>query len=287
MDPDPTIQNEADVLVEQQHQLREDLQAELAEAVERSQALDKRCCRLEEQLLRVSKEAELECLRALEALRSKSEARERSSCGTSSRPAAKDAGNAVAATAAAKPRQCRGPLRFPRLRATETTTESAEPVSGDVTSGQSKIVVTSVAEPTKRDLIKSSQAIHSAAAQTNQASKNSLPAAGKASEQKLAHQKAAVSGTEAGLASALLAQQLPPLPKFSGELSQEEPFKEWIAQFELMAEVCNWSKRAQLIHLTTRLQGEAFTFYKFCSPLQKADYDLLVAELTQFTPVRI
>ena len=55
-----------------------------------------------------------------------------------------------------------------------------------------------------------------------------------------------------GIANALLAQQLPPLPKFSGwEQAQEEPFKEWIAQFELMAEICGWSKRAKLIHLAT------------------------------------
>ena len=65
------------------------------------------------------------------------------------------------------------------------------------------------------------------------------------------------------LANALLAQQFAPLPKFSGgEQAQEEPFKEWLAQFELMAEVCSWSKRAKLIHLTTRLRGEAFAFYR-------------------------
>ena len=48
--------------------------------------------------------------------------------------------------------------------------------------------------------------------------------AGKSS-QGSASQKIAVPDTEMGLASALLAQQLPPLPKFSGgEQSQEEPF---------------------------------------------------------------
>ena len=70
---DPTVQTEADLLVEQQHRLCEDLQAKLAEAVERSRALEDRCYQLEEQLLRVN---ELKRLRALEALRSKSEARE-------------------------------------------------------------------------------------------------------------------------------------------------------------------------------------------------------------------
>ena len=55
-----------------------------------------------------------------------------------------------------------------------------------------------------------------------------------------------------------------------------------------MAKVCKWSKRAKLIHLTTRLRGEAFMFYKSCSAQQKGDYDLLVAELTRrFTPVRM
>ena len=45
-----------------------------------------------------------------------------------------------------------------------------------------------------------------------------------------------------------------------------------------MAEVCKWSKRANLIHLTT----------KSCSAQQKGDYDLLVADLTRrFTAVRI
>ena len=45
-----------------------------------------------------------------------------------------------------------------------------------------------------------------------------------------------------------------------------------------MAEVCSWSKRAKLIHLTTWLRGEAFAF---CSTQQKGDYDSLVAELTR------
>ena len=55
-----------------------------------------------------------------------------------------------------------------------------------------------------------------------------------------------------------------------------------------MAEVCKWNPRAKLIHLTTRLRGEAFAFYRSCSKQQKADYDVLVKELIlRFTPVRI
>ena len=88
------------------------------------------------------------------------------------------------------------------------------------------------------------------------------------------------------LAAALMAQQLPPLSKFNGsDFSSKEPFQDWIAQF---AGVYKWSPQAKLIHLTTRLRGEAFTFYRSCSKQQKASYDLLVKELTRrFTPVRI
>ena len=55
------------------------------------------------------------------------------------------------------------------------------------------------------------------------------------------------------LSTALLAQQLPPLPKYNGSSdSSEEIFQERIAQFELWGEVCKWNPRAQqLIHLTT------------------------------------
>lgn len=91
------------------------------------------------------------------------------------------------------------------------------------------------------------------------------------------------------LSTALLAQQLPPLPKYNGSSdSSEETFQECLAQFELMAEVCKWTPRTKVIHLMTRLRGEAFAFYLSCLKQQKADYDLLVKELTRrFTPVRI
>ena len=39
-------------------------------------------------------------------------------------------------------------------------------------------------------------------------------------------------------------QQLPPLAKFSGEDLDNEPFKDWVVQFEMIAELCKW--RAQL-----------------------------------------
>lgn len=42
------------------------------------------------------------------------------------------------------------------------------------------------------------------------------------------------------------------------------------------------------MNLTTRLKGQAYTFYLSCTPFQVVSYDLLVAELTKrFTPVRL
>lgn len=42
----------------------------------------------------------------------------------------------------------------------------------------------------------------------------------------------------------VLTQQLPPLAKFSGEDLDNEPFKDWVVQFEMIAVLCKW--RAQL-----------------------------------------
>ena len=91
------------------------------------------------------------------------------------------------------------------------------------------------------------------------------------------------------LSIALLAQQFPPLPNFSGgDASSEDSFQDWIGQLELVAETYRWSKQAKLMNLITCLRGEAFQFFRSCSKQQKSDYDSLVAELKhRFTPVRI
>ena len=91
-------------------------------------------------------------------------------------------------------------------------------------------------------------------------------------------------------ATALLAQQLPPLPKFSGESSDGESeiktFQEWLDQFEMVADVCNWSLQARLVNLITRLCGQAYAFFRSCTVEQRTNYSLLVAELQKrFTPV--
>ena len=162
---DPTVQNEAELLVEQQRQLCEDLQAELAEVVEQSRALEERCCSLEEQLLRSNEEAVLKQFRALEALRSKSEAREDRLVEQiqslqrqmqemqlqlqrlQSQGSAETGSSAVVATPGGNQ---------------QTTTESSVPISGNLTGGHSQdqqTIVTLVAKPaqpdSRSDLIKS------------------------------------------------------------------------------------------------------------------------------------
>lgn len=56
----------------------------------------------------------------------------------------------------------------------------------------------------------------------------------------------------------------------------------WKDQFELVA---RWDSQMEL---ATRLRGQAYAFFRSCSPATKASYDALVAELTRrFVPVCI
>ena len=49
-----------------------------------------------------------------------------------------------------------------------------------------------------------------------------------------------------------------------------------------------WDSQAKLVNLTTRLKGQAYTFYWSYTPQQRSSYDLLVAELIKnFIPVRL
>ena len=94
----------------------------------------------------------------------------------------------------------------------------------------------------------------------------------------------------AALSTALLAQQLPPLSKFSGETSSRdtETCREWLEQFQMVAEVCRWDGPTKLVNLVTRLSGQAYAFYKSCTPQERGSYEALAAALTKrFTPVRI
>ena len=90
--------------------------------------------------------------------------------------------------------------------------------------------------------------------------------------------------------SAIVAQQLPPINKYSGEeLDKEgETFQDWIEQFEMIAQMCGWDNQAKLVNLTTRLRGQAYSFYRTRTPCQRSDYGMLKSQLKErFTPVRI
>ena len=87
--------------------------------------------------------------------------------------------------------------------------------------------------------------------------------------------------------SALYGIQVPPVSKYSGN-ADSEPFEEWLEQFELVASVCNWEGRTKLANLVTRLQGQAYSFYRTCSAQQQTSYDALKDALSRrFKPVRI
>ena len=65
-------------------------------------------------------------------------------------------------------------------------------------------------------------------------------------------------------------------------------FQEWLDQFEMVADVCNWSLQARLVNLITRLCGQAYVFFRSCTVEQRTNYSLLVAELQKrFTPVHL
>ena len=58
---------------------------------------------------------------------------------------------------------------------------------------------------------------------------------------------------QSALSTALLAQQLPPIGKFSGEssLADGETFEAWRGQFEMVASVSHWDPQTKLVNLTT------------------------------------
>ena len=81
--------------------------------------------------------------------------------------------------------------------------------------------------------------------------------------------------------------QIPPVSKYTGN-AEVEPFYEWLEQFELVASVCRWEGRAKLANLVTRLQGQAYSFYRTSPVYQRTSYEALTAALTErFKPVRI
>ena len=96
-------------------------------------------------------------------------------------------------------------------------------------------------------------------------------------------------GSVLPVSAALMAQQLPPLTKFSGEeQGAGETFNDWVEQFKMVASVCRWDESTQLVNLVTRLKGQAFAFYRSCDLSERTSYSALVEELRKsFTPVHI
>ena len=92
------------------------------------------------------------------------------------------------------------------------------------------------------------------------------------------------------IASASLLSQLPQIPRFNGQEEQAdgETFLDWLEQFESVAVLGDWNDHYKLVHLTTKLRGAAYSFYRSCSPTQRSSYALLVEELKKrFTPVKL
>ena len=88
------------------------------------------------------------------------------------------------------------------------------------------------------------------------------------------------------LSMAMLVQQLPPLPNFTGDSQgNEEVFDEWLERLE-MAGMCGWSEQEKMVNLVTRLRGPAYLFYQSCTSSKRSDYPSLTTALSKhFTPV--
>ena len=207
---------ETEQLFEQQRQAQEDLQAELVESLERNKALEEMCTQLEDRLSRAFEEAELERLRALEELRQKYDDR-------------KGANFAATAEAARE--------LFTRLSASASTPRGKGDL--DAANGTAETAVTrsgQVEPPRTTEVSSGSTAGKVKESGTEPVAQSTTTAL---TEQK-GKQPPVISpgGIPSDLSAALLAQQLPPLPKFSGSEASSDEDESFQGQFELVAEVC-------------------------------------------------
>ena len=87
----------------------------------------------------------------------------------------------------------------------------------------------------------------------------------------------------------VFANQIPPIPKFSGEVKGDlENFTDWKERFQMTAEAYHWDERIKLVNLVTRLCGQAYSFYRSCDARQRSCYVELVEQLIRcFTLFRI
>lgn len=84
----------------------------------------------------------------------------------------------------------------------------------------------------------------------------------------------AIASTVAQQSQALLAHQLPQIPKFIGEDRHKggETFEEWKEQFEVLVTLGGWDDKTKLANLVTQLRGQAYAFYRSCTLQQRAVY---------------
>ena len=82
---------------------------------------------------------------------------------------------------------------------------------------------------------------------------------------------------------------LPQIPSFNGsEQWDGETVQDWLEHFESVALLAGWKDYFKLVHLVSTLRGTARSFYRSCTPAQRGNYHLLVAELKKrFTPVQL
>ena len=86
-----------------------------------------------------------------------------------------------------------------------------------------------------------------------------------------------------------LANLLPQIQSFNGQEQRDgETVQDWVGHFESVAGLAGWNDHFKLVHLTSALRGAARSFYHSCTPAQRSNYHLLVAELKKrFTPVQL
>ena len=88
----------------------------------------------------------------------------------------------------------------------------------------------------------------------------------------------AVKSTHSG--PVMFANQLPPLRTYKGDTDPDaENVEEWLERFEMLAEECRWTPRAKLLHLTSRLEKQAYVFYRSCALPIRGDYKSFTTEL--------
>ena len=82
---------------------------------------------------------------------------------------------------------------------------------------------------------------------------------------------------------------LPQILNFhGGDQRDGETFEDWLDHFEAVSNIAKWDPSFRLVHLSAALRGNARSFYRSCTPVQKSSYPLLVGALKKrFTPVKL